>query len=123
LAATLAADLLSEKDLQTMYKLVEIIQDDLTAYDFSSYYKHQAQFHECYLLRCGNSTLIGMLDSLKNGFLRQTYASEDKDKLAALLKKINGEHRLIAEMFRRRDKDTLSQVIRHHWRIIDYDML
>ncbi|MGU3473573.1 GntR family transcriptional regulator [Paenibacillus sp. D51F] len=123
LAATLAVDHLSDRDLEALDDLVAAIQDDLDAYDFSRYYEHQAQFHEYYLRRCGNSTLIEMLDSLKNGFLRQSYASEDKERLVALLQEINGEHRLIAELFRSRDKEKLEQAVRLHWRIIDSDML
>ncbi|MCM3748363.1 GntR family transcriptional regulator [Paenibacillus pasadenensis] len=123
LAATLACDRMQERDVKQLERLADTIADDISSYEFNDYYVHQAEFHNCYLNKCGNTPLIDTLNSVKNGFMRQSYASEDKDRLASLLKQVNAEHRLIAELFRERDKERLEQAIRHHWRIIDFDMI
>ncbi|MGN7455303.1 GntR family transcriptional regulator [Paenibacillus pasadenensis] len=123
LAASLACERLEERDWKQLDRIVEAIEDDLDAHDFGGYYARQAEFHDFYQNRCGNSPLVDSLHSLKNGFMRQSYASDDKGRLASLLRQVNAEHRLIAQLFRERDKLRLEQAIKHHWRIIDFDMI
>ncbi|SDT14776.1 DNA-binding transcriptional regulator, GntR family [Paenibacillaceae bacterium GAS479] len=123
LAATLSCDLLEERDFKKLERLVDMIEEDIDAHEFTDYYAHQSEFHEYYQNKCGNTPLIDTLNSLKNGFMRQSYASDDTEKLATLLRQVNSEHRLIAELFREKDKERLEQAIRHHWRIIDFDMI
>ncbi|MNW11973.1 hypothetical protein D3C71_2095400 [compost metagenome] len=60
---------------------------------------------------------------MKNSFIKQAYTSDDKEKLARVLKQVNGEHRKIIELFRTADKAGLEAALQHHWRIIDDEML
>lgn len=123
LAATLAVDNLLESDLDKMLVLVDKIDRDIEQLEFTDYYKDQLSFHELYTYKCDNPTLIEMLVSLKNSFIRQSYSSEDKTKLASVLKEVNNEHRKIVDLFRTKDKYALECALKHHWRIIDTDML
>lgn len=123
LAATLCIDLLQEADLREMETLVDKIDEDISKLYFTEYYMDQYNFHDIYIKKCDNPVLIETLNSLKNSFIRQSYASEDKQKLAAVLKEVNGEHRRILELFRTKDKEKLECTLKHHWRIIDTEML
>ncbi|MBW7456818.1 GntR family transcriptional regulator [Paenibacillus sepulcri] len=123
LAATLAVDHLQESDLIEMEKLVNKMDHDINRLDFTDYHADQYQFHEIYTHKSDNPILIDMLVSLKNGFVRQSYSSEDKKKLAAVMNEVNSEHRRIVELLRLKDKEQLECTLKYHWRIIDTDML
>jgi DNA-binding GntR family transcriptional regulator len=123
LAASLAADHLKEADLEEMEKLLDKIEHDMERHDFSEYHKDQYRFHEMYIGKCDNPTLIEMLDSLKNSFIRQSYLSEDKQKLHQVLKEVNAEHRQSVDLLRKKDKEGLEALLKYHWRIIDTEMI
>ncbi|MFS0723040.1 GntR family transcriptional regulator [Paenibacillus sp. 1P07SE] len=123
LAATLAADHLSPKDLSAMEALVEKMDHAIAHHQFSDYYKDQIIFHKMYIDKSDNEILIETLGSLKNSFIRQSYASEDPDKLMRILYVVNDEHRKIVELLRTRDKAGLEATLKYHWRIIDSEML
>lgn len=123
LAATLAADNLTENDMVQMAAICQKIDSDISRLDFSHYHKDQYDFHEIYISKCDNPHLIEMLSSLKNSFIRQSYLSSDHNKLALVLKQVNGEHFKIVEYFRSKDKQSLEALLKYHWRIIDTDML
>ncbi|WP_138755611.1 GntR family transcriptional regulator [Paenibacillus sinopodophylli] len=123
LAAILCIESLNESDMQEMERLVEKIDADISQQYFAEYYIDQYNFHEVYIKKCDNPVLIETLNSLKNSFIRQSYASEDKQKLSEVLKQVNSEHRKILELFRSKDTNGLDCTIKHHWRIIDTEML
>lgn len=123
LAATLAADHLRTSDLLEMEALVARMDEDIAQLDLTAYSKDQYQFHNLYIQRCGNSTVIEMLDTLKNSFIRQSYVSDNKSKLSGVLQEVNEEHRQILNAFRTNDKPQLESLLKYHWRIIDNDML
>jgi len=123
LAATLCIDLLQQPDFTEMERLVDKIDLDISKLYFFDYHMDQYNFHNIYIKKCDNPVLIETLNSLKNSFIRQSYASEDKPKLASVLKEVNAEHRKILDLFRAKDKDALEATIKHHWRIIDTEML
>lgn len=123
LAATLAMDFLEEKDLEKMDELVREIDQDIENRDFTDYHKKQYDFHQLYISKCNNPTLVDMLTSLKNNFIRHSYLSEDKEKLYKVLTEVNAEHHQIVELFRQRNKERLESVLKYHWRIIDKEMI
>jgi DNA-binding GntR family transcriptional regulator len=123
LAATLAVDHLKKSDLMIMEELVDKIDEDLNRQHFTEYYTDQLRFHDIYIQRCDNPALIENLNSLKNSFIRQSYSSEDKAKLAKVLKEVNSEHRKMIELFQANDKEQLECLLKYHWRIIDDEML
>lgn len=123
LAGTLAADQLTHADLLEMDALIARMDEDIVKLNLPAYNKNQYQFHNLYIQRCGNATVIEMLNMLKNGFIRQSYASEDKNRLFNILREVNEEHRHILNAFKDKDKPLLESLLKHHWRIIDNDML
>jgi len=123
LAATLAADRLTERDIADMEALCHKIDQDISQFDFSHYHKDQYDFHEIYIRKCDNPHLIELMGSLKNSFIRQSYLSSDHNKLALVLKQVNGEHFKIVEYFKAQDKGSLEALLKYHWRIIDTEML
>ncbi|MBJ6359853.1 GntR family transcriptional regulator [Paenibacillus sp. GCM10012307] len=123
LAATLAADNLTDQDIKEMEAIVDKIQNDISQFEFSDYYKDQYKFHNVYIRQCDNPNVIEMLDSLKNSFIRQSYLSKDNNKLALVLNEVNTEHRQIIEYFKTKDKEKLEAILKYHWRIIDNEML
>jgi DNA-binding GntR family transcriptional regulator len=106
-----------------MEALIARMDEDIAQLDLTAYSKDQYQFHNLYIQRCGNSTVIEMLDTLKNSFIRQSYVSDNKSKLSGVLQQVNEEHRQILNAFRTNDKLQLESLLKHHWRIIDNDML
>ncbi|MGO4548794.1 GntR family transcriptional regulator [Paenibacillus sp. 2TAB23] len=123
LAATLCIEQLSDSDMRAMESIVDKIDLDISRQHFLDYYMDQYNFHDIYIKKCDNPVLIETLNSLKNSFIRQSYASEDKQKLADVLQEVNAEHRKILELFRSNDKEALESTLKHHWRIIDTEML
>ncbi|RED52565.1 GntR family transcriptional regulator [Cohnella lupini] len=123
LAASLAIPYLEQSDLSEMIKLAKKIDAHIEKRDFAEYYTDQYRFHEIYILRCNNPTLIETINLLKNSFIRQSYRSDDKEKMAEVLKEVNGEHHQIIECFQTKDKDRLDSLLKYHWRIIDSEML
>jgi len=123
LAATLAVDHLTPKDLADLEALVDKMDASITNHEFTDYYKDQYIFHKIYIDKSNNDVLIETLNSLKNSFIRQSYGSEDPAKLMRVLHIVNGEHRKIVELFRADDKAGLEATLKYHWRIIDNEML
>ncbi|WP_128099941.1 GntR family transcriptional regulator [Paenibacillus sp. DCT19] len=123
LAATLAVDLLKTSELLEMETLIARMDEAINQLDLAAYNKDQYQFHNLYIQRCGNATVIEMLNTLKNSFIRQSYVSDNKSKLSSVLHEVNEEHRQILSAFRAKDKLQLEALLKHHWRIIDNDML
>jgi DNA-binding GntR family transcriptional regulator len=123
LAATLAVERLMPSELMRMEELVDKIDADIDRRYFEDYYSDQYRFHEIYTLHCDNPTLMELLGSMKNSFIKQAYTSDDKEKLARVLKQVNSEHRKIIDLFRTSNKAGLEAALHHHWRIIDDEML
>lgn len=123
LAAALAAEHLNEQELEEMQTLVEKMDNDISNQNFADYYKDQVIFHKRYIDKSDNDVLIETLNSLKNSFIRQSYGSEDPDKLMRILHIVNGEHRKILDLFKAKDKKGLEDTLKYHWRIIDNEML
>ncbi|CAM4430941.1 GntR family transcriptional regulator [Paenibacillus tarimensis] len=123
LAATLAVEHLEETDLAKMEELVHKMDQDIEEHNFSEYHRDQYHFHEIYIYKCQNEILIETLNSLKNSFIRQSYLSEDRQRLTMVLKEVNKEHRTILELFRKKDAEKLDCALKYHWRIIDTEML
>lgn len=124
LAASLSIELLSEEDLYKMEDLVLKIDQALSQRNYPDYQKYQNEFHQVYIEKCNNVTLIELLQSLQNSFVRQIYLSKDEDKLFSVLTQMNEQHAKIVKHFRNKDKDQLEQLIKNeHWKITHEDMI
>ncbi|SHR60269.1 GntR family transcriptional regulator [Mycobacteroides abscessus subsp. abscessus] len=124
LAASLSLELLTEDDLHKMEELVQKIDQAISQRNYADYQTYQNEFHQVYIEKCNNETLIELLQSLQNSFVRQIYLSQDEDKLFAVLTQMNEQHANIVKHFRDKNKDKLEQLIKHeHWKITHMDMI
>ncbi|MFE4709002.1 GntR family transcriptional regulator [Peribacillus sp. NPDC094092] len=124
LAASLSIAHITESDIDLMEKLVKKIDLSISQKNYSDYQKYQNQFHKVYIDKCKNDTLIDLLNSLQNSFVRQIYLSKDEEKLFAVLEQMNEQHKQIIHYFKKRDKENLEQLIKNeHWKISHIDMI
>jgi protein-tyrosine-phosphatase len=71
-----------------------------------------------YLNRCGNETLKEQLMSLQDGFIRQTYFSEDKKELYTILHMMNEHHRHIMKLLKQKKKSDVQLYLQNiYWKI------
>ncbi len=124
LAARLALEYLTDDDFQRMEKLIEKIDVSIEENNYNDYQAFQNEFHKVYIDKCNNSTLIETLESLQNSFIRQTYLSDDKEKLYHILKRMNEEHKQILRFLKEKDKNALGDFLQNtHWNIDQLDMI
>ncbi|MCM2534556.1 GntR family transcriptional regulator [Neobacillus pocheonensis] len=123
-AATLAMENITEDDMELMEELVKKIDLSISQKNYSDYQKYQNQFHKVYIDKCSNTTLIKLLDSLQNSFVRQIYLSKDEEKLFTVLEQMNKEHKQIINYFNNKEKENLERLIKNeHWKITHIDMI
>lgn len=124
LAARLSAEHLSNEDISKMEDLADRIDTSIKERNYSDYQIHQNDFHKVYIDKCDNETLIELLRTLQNSFVRQTYLSDNKSKLFAVLEQMNKEHRQMIQMFKEKDQEGLEQFLKNvHWKISYTDMI
>lgn len=124
LAARLSAEHLLNEDISKMEDLADRIDTSIKERNYSDYQIHQNDFHKVYIDKCDNETLIELLRTLQNSFVRQTYLSDNKSKLFAVLEQMNKEHRQMIQMFKEKDHDGLEQFLKNvHWKISYTDMI
>ncbi|WP_261301560.1 GntR family transcriptional regulator [Paenibacillus andongensis] len=124
LAASLSVAFVSNEDISEMTRLADKIDISIQEQNYTDYQLYQNDFHNVYLLKCNNSTLIDLLKSLQHSFIRQIYLSEDKQKLFTVLAQMNEEHRQIIQYFKAKDAQGLEAFIKNvHWKINYTDMI
>lgn len=124
LAASLSTQHISNDDLSRMEDIADRIDTSIRERNYTNYQIYQNEFHKVYIDKCDNETLIELLKSLQNSFVRQTYLSENKSKLFAVLEQMNKEHRQMIQMFKEKDKEGLEQFLKNvHWKISYTDMI
>ncbi|BBH18765.1 hypothetical protein Back11_01100 [Paenibacillus baekrokdamisoli] len=124
LASTLSVPYVSDEDIADMTRLADKIDLAIQQNNYSDYQLYQNDFHNVYLLKCNNSSLIDLLKSLQHSFIRQIYLSEDKQKLFSILAQMNEEHRQIIQYFKAKDAQGLEAFIKNvHWKINFTDMI
>ncbi|AJY77569.1 GntR family transcriptional regulator [Paenibacillus beijingensis] len=124
LAATLAVGQLSDKEIAQMEALVIQIDHAIEQQNYNDYQKYQNEFHNIYVNKCHNDTLIELLKSLQNSFIRNIYLSENKQKLFTVLEEMNRHHKTIIQLFLNKDKQKLEDFIKNvHWKIDYTDMI
>jgi DNA-binding GntR family transcriptional regulator len=122
LAAVLAMDSIADKELNMMKNLVVSMDQALFNKAIDIYYKLQIEFHNIYINLCENESLIRLLNQLRKNFIRQSYAYINEDAgtidLFELLTKINGHHKIMIDIFQRKDKLEIERFIRDvHWNL------
>lgn len=122
LAGVLSMDYITDKEITMMKILITSMETAIASKAADFYYKLQIQFHNVYINLCRNEELIRLLNQLRKNFIRQTYSDKEEDKgtvdLFEILKKTNDHHKVIVEIFQRRDKSEIEKYIRDtHWNI------
>ncbi|MGQ9558237.1 MAG: GntR family transcriptional regulator [Desulfurispora sp.] len=125
-AGYLAASRVDEVDITEMQELTEKIDIAIKYRKFNEYARLQNLFHDIYINKCGNSTLIKLLNSLRYNFIPQTYISHDdaqQERLFKILSFCNEQHKELLDCFRRGDAAGARAVLEKHWKTIDYELI
>ncbi|PAB60604.1 GntR family transcriptional regulator [Anaeromicrobium sediminis] len=124
LAASLSIDNLTETEILKMEELLEKINISIKYTNFSDYSQFQNEFHDVYINKCNNNTLIELLNSYRFNFIRQTYLSDDKEKLFKVLAQVNKEHKEMLNCFKNKDKEGVERILKNiHWHTSYKDMI
>lgn len=124
LAAKLSIDKLSIEDFLKMEELIDLIDIAIKYKNYPNYNLLQEQFHQVYIDNCDNSFLQKTLNEIKMSITHYTYYSEDIDKLFALCKTVNDEHRYILKLFKeKRSEELVLFLAETHWGTKDINMI
>lgn len=116
LSAKRACSSLTEKDYCDMQFHVDAMDLAIKTGNFDMYEKHQNEFHRIYQKKCGNNSLISILESSKNKILKRTYDDDDAGQMREVLLRTNEEHRQILKMLQEGKTDELALYLKDvHW--------
>jgi len=108
-AAELAADKLSEKELEKLEAINERLKKLATEGDVKSFYRVHNEFHDLFLKASGNSKLVELIQQLGMKFNRLRMASlsvEGRMNISV------AEHDKLLEAFRRHDGSTAENLVK-----------
>ncbi len=120
LAASLAVDKMTGKDMKTMESILDKIDKAIIDKDYGEYYKLQTEFHSVFIDAADNEELSFLLTALKKNFIRQTYITdtEQVDTLLSVVQDTHKEHRVLFNLFKEKDKAKLESYLRNvHWNV------
>ncbi|MGN0703575.1 MAG: GntR family transcriptional regulator, partial [Lentihominibacter sp.] len=78
LAAYNACNNLTEQDFKDMDFYIESMDLAINSENFSMYYRQQLEFHQVYISKCSNETLINEIERLRNKFIKKSYTTDSK---------------------------------------------
>jgi len=115
-AAMLSLPHITKKDLADMSFYIESMDLAIKAANFEMYHKQQLAFHNVYIEKCGNGTLIDTISKIKNKLLKKSYVDDPNGETKAILFKTNEEHRRILEFFQNGDGEGVFKfLLEVHW--------
>lgn len=118
LAAALSIDYITDREIQLMKNLIVSMDNALSNKLLDVYYKLQIEFHNVYINICNNEDLIMLLNQLRKNFIRQNYANNGTGDIYEVIQKTNNHHRVIVEIFEKRDKEELERYLKNvHWNV------
>lgn len=116
LAAELAAGNLTKDDLRAMDDLVELMDFHIDRFQFDEYFILQERFHDIYIEKSQNETLINTIDRLQRRFIRQGHDMGSNEAFQKLLHDTNQQHSRITDLFRENKIEELKDFLAHtHW--------
>nr|WP_296155073.1 GntR family transcriptional regulator [uncultured Peptoniphilus sp.] len=116
LAAELAAENLTQEDLNSMDDLTELMGFHINRFQFDEYFDLQERFHKTYIEKSNNETLIDTINRLQRRFIRQGLDVGENKELQQLLIETNRQHSHITDLFRENKIDELKDyLINTHW--------
>ncbi|MCQ2547321.1 MAG: GntR family transcriptional regulator [Clostridia bacterium] len=109
---------LTEKDFRDMEFFIESMEVAITSGHFEMYNRQQNEFHEIYISKCGNNTLINKINRLRSKLLKKSYDSNVADEVRKVLEKTNDEHREMLRMMKAGEGSALAEFMSStHWSI------
>lgn len=121
LSARLALPHIQQDDLLKMHEMIDKMDISIKYQNYTDYCNLQGLFHDIYINKCHNPSLIELLHQLKYSFIRLSYMSEDKTRLFEELTRVNQQHKDILSAFEHKDLNLLQQYIIKHWETDPYN--
>lgn len=118
MAAVLALDNMSEKDIDLMKSLHSKMDKSIKDDNFDKYYQFQIKFHDVYIDRCDNNELVDTLEKTRMRFIKQGYSDIDSEVLDKTFNETNKQHLEIIKLFQEKNKEALEKYLKEvHWDI------
>lgn len=118
MAAVLALDNMSEKDIDLMKSLHSKMDKSIKDDNFDKYYQFQIKFHDVYIDRCDNNELVDTLEKIRMRFIKQGYSDIDSEVLDKTFNETNKQHLEIIKLFQEKNKEALEKYLKEiHWDI------
>ncbi len=108
LAARLAAQRMTEKDLERLERINEELKGLIEHEDLEAFYRTHTRFHESFVKACGNSRLAVMISNLNDHFKRFGIVSLT---LPGQYEQAIRQHEQIIAAFRRKDADAAEHAV------------
>ena len=112
MAAVLALDNMSEKDIDLMKSLHSKMDKSIKDDNFDKYYQFQIKFHDVYIDRCDNNELVDTLEKIKMRFIKQGYSDIDSEVLDKTFNETNKQHLEIIKLFEEKNKESLEKFLK-----------
>jgi DNA-binding GntR family transcriptional regulator len=125
LAASLAIDRMTGKDIILLETLVEKMNEAIKNKKLHEYFKLQRNFHNVYISASGSGELYNMLLSLKKRFVKKAYFTRENDQeLYTALKRFNDGHKQIVNLIKKSDKKGVADYLKDvHWNFINAEIV
>lgn len=124
LAATLAMEYITQKDITKMCEIADKIDIAIRYKNYEDYFDLQDEFHKIYINKCENPPLIKLLETIKSGPIQYTYTSKDIDSLFIILAETHQQHREIIRLFEAKDSASLEKYLKYtHWHTTHPDFI
>lgn len=95
---------------------IESIDLAIKSENFEMYHKQQIAFHQIYIQKCGNKTLIDFIETAKNKLISKIYTDTAEGNAVEVLLAINEEHREILKFLKAKDEEGVFKYIaERHW--------
>ena len=111
----LALPKMTEDDYALMERLIDEMEISIKNQDYAIYAEKQKQFHDVYLNRTENKTLIKVYQQIQKDFIMLTWFFRNKNQLFTVLDDTNQEHRQLLEDMRNGKLENAQKLVRKHF--------
>lgn len=116
LCAKLACPLLTERDLRAMQFYIDSMRLAIDSLNYEMYLSQQKVFHQVYIDKCGNDTLIAYIGKVKNKLLHQSYLKSTDAETQTVLLETNDEHQQLLDLLKSGDGEGAARFLAEvHW--------
>lgn len=116
LAVALAIENLDEEDFKNMDDLVELMDFHIDRFQFIEYFPLQEKFHDVYIEKTNNETLIDTISRLQRRFIRQLHVFGEDKELQNIVRNTNQQHKKITRLLKEKKlKELQDYLVETHW--------